>query len=85
MPVDFTKVRAMREQQLLTQQQAAERAGWKGPNAKVRWSDFEKAKYPDPQLSTIEAVCEALGCAITEILIPQDKRRRPSGSAGSKG
>lgn len=91
MPVDFAEIRRRREKIGLTQQEAAARAGWTGPNDKVRWFDLEKGKYPDPQISTLEAAARALECSVQDLLVREptvlsaQRRRRPSGAAGSKG
>ena len=89
MPVDFARIRELREKKQLTLQEAANRAGWTNANARVRWSDFEKGRYADPQLSTLESICRALDCDLLDIItrpVPAgQKRKRPSGAAGSKG
>lgn len=95
MPIDFEKIKQLREAAGLTQGAAAEAAGFKGPHAKIRWYEFEAGKYRDLRVSTLEAVAAALGVPITELLTgppakpspgaQPSRRKRPSGSAGSKG
>lgn len=64
MPINPTAIRAARESLGLTQQQAADAAGIARPN----WARLEAGNRPDPQLSTVEAVAEAIGVRVESIL-----------------
>jgi transcriptional regulator with XRE-family HTH domain len=97
MPVNFDKIRELRDAAGLTQSQAAARAhelnpkSFNGPNAKIRWADIERGRFKDPQISTLELVAQVVGCQARDLLTdvpparPQSRRRRPSAAAGSKG
>lgn len=88
MPLNHAEIRRRRELLTLTQDEAARRAGFKGPQAKVQWHDVESGKKADPRISTVERVASALGCLVDDLLVKDaaaQKRSRPSGSAGSKG
>lgn len=92
MPVNTVEIRARRELLKLSQEAAGERAGLGvGVSARVRWNVIESGKKPDLRISTLEAIAAVLGCMVQDLLIPKtprraaQKRRRPSGAAGSKG
>lgn len=65
MPLNIEYIRARREQLKLTQAQAAERAGF--PNLQ-KWSQYEKGRIKDPQLSTLEAMARALRCGVAKLV-----------------
>lgn len=67
MPVDVTYIRQRRMQLGLTQQQAADAAGF--PNLQ-KWSQYENGRIPDPQLSSLEAIAKALRCKVRRLLKP---------------
>jgi transcriptional regulator with XRE-family HTH domain len=106
MPVNFEKIKQLREALNLTQTAAASAAGafgaksFAGAHGKMRWSDLESGRFPDPRISTLEAVAAVLRVPVQALLAPaaprakppaavrspvQSRRRRPSGEAGSKG
>lgn len=65
MPLNTEYIRTRREQLGLTQAQAAERAGF--PNLQ-KWSQYENGRIPDPQLSSLEAIAQALNCKVAKLL-----------------
>ena len=100
MPVSQKEIAARREKLGLTMEEAAARAGFTGPNARIRWYEVESGKIADPRASTLEKVAGALGCRVDDLLVkradkaaareqkdkaPAQKRSSRSGSAGSKG
>ena len=91
MPVNQKEIAARREKLGLTMEEAAARAGFTGPNARIRWYEVESGKIADPRASTLERVAGALGCLMDDLLVkkekpaPAQKRSSRSGSAGSKG
>jgi transcriptional regulator with XRE-family HTH domain len=90
MPLNHAEVKRRRELLTFTLDEAARRAGFKGPQARVQWHDIESGKKADPRISTVERVAAALGCLVDDLLVkdkaaPRQKRSLPSGSAGSKG
>lgn len=98
MPVNHQRIRELRELRTLNQQEAADRAGFRGPNGKVRWSNIEIGRYENLRIDTLEIVAWVLGVQVPELLTPIDlkaplkvrrgarqNRRRPSGAAGSNG
>lgn len=98
MPVNFSKIRELRDLRTLNQQEAADRAGFGGTAGKVRWNDIENGKYANLRIDTLEVVAWVLGVQVAELLIPIDlaapmklkrsarqNRRRPSSEAGSNG
>ena len=89
MPVNVPEIRRRRDLLKLTQQEAGERAGFKESAAKVQWHAVESGKYANPRLDTLEALAGALRCQVADLLVPLQSpgqiRKRPSGSAGSKG
>jgi transcriptional regulator with XRE-family HTH domain len=98
MPVNFAEIKRRREQLSLTMEEAARRAGHAGDRARIWWNDVESGRAsPDLRISTLEAVARVLGCRVDDLLTGEppgpvgrptpapQKRRRPSGSAGSKG
>ena len=62
--MDISKITKLREDLGLTQQQAAERAGF----TLQRWNDIERGREPNPKLNTIEAVAKALEVKAAELL-----------------
>jgi transcriptional regulator with XRE-family HTH domain len=65
MPLNLEYIRQRREQLGLTQQQAADAAGF--PNLQ-KWSQYETGKIPDPQLSSLESIARALKCKVGKLL-----------------
>ena len=57
-------IQRLRLESGLSQSQAANLVGWTAQ----RWSDLENDRHPDPRLSTLVSVCNALGCEITDLL-----------------
>src|SRR5690349_4502957 len=97
MPVNFEKIRSLRQARM-SQQEAADRAKFQGPSGKVRWSDIELGRHPNLRIDTLEIIAWVLGVQVYELLIPIDlvaplkfkrsmrqNRRRPSAAAGSNG
>lgn len=79
MPLDFAKIKQLREAAGLTLKQAGELAGYDAAQARQRWHFFEAGTNPDPKLSTLERICTVLGCTAADILTPDSpllKRRR---------
>ena len=52
----------------MTQQEAASRAGFKGDNARARWSDIECGRKANPSIDTVGSVARALDCTIDELM-----------------
>jgi transcriptional regulator with XRE-family HTH domain len=75
MPVNFDKIRELRNALSLTQQDAADRAGFGEPNGKMRWNNIERGRYADLRLHTLEAVASALGVQVAELLVPIELNR----------
>lgn len=63
--VNGAAVKACRESAGLTQSQAATALGW----TVQRWSDFEKARHPNPRIGTLLAVCSVLKCKVEQLLV----------------
>lgn len=90
MYIDNAKIRQLRDAQGLSQQAAGEAAGFDKAAARIRWWDIESGKTKDPQISTVLAVCRALGCRVQDLVVQDWPRRRqkrsvPSSDAGSNG
>ena len=66
--MNLDEIRRRREEIGYTLQQAADAAGFEGPDVRVRWREIETGKYADPRLSTIEAVARALRCGVSQLL-----------------
>ena len=64
-PLNLDYIRKRRIALKLTQAQAAERAGF--PNLQ-KWSQYERGRIADPQLSTLEAIAKALRCKVANLL-----------------
>lgn len=65
MPLNTEYIAARRAALGLTQQQAADLAGF--PNLQ-KWSQYEKGRIPDPRLSSLEAIAKALRCKVAKLL-----------------
>ena len=65
MPIDHEKIRALREQAGLTQQQAAERARIAG---KQEWWKIETGRKQAVRLDTLERIARALGVGAKDLL-----------------
>ena len=84
MPLNRDAIELLRKDLGISQETAGERAGFgKGATARVRWQQVIHATN-DPQLSSVEAIAAALQTDVNSILLPIQKRRRPSSAAGSK-
>jgi len=64
-PLHVEKIKRLREQLGLTQEEAAKRAGLKGRQA---WSNVENGWLTNPTLKTVENVARALGVKARDIL-----------------
>lgn len=72
MPMDTQYIVSRRLQLKLNQEEAATRAGWTKNSiaaGKVKWSELEHGRYPDPRLSSLEAIATALQCGIDDLLV----------------
>lgn len=65
--VDKNRIRAYRERSGMNGADVARALGWKAQ----QWSDFESARHPNPRIGTILAVCDVLGCEVTDLLRPR--------------
>lgn len=65
MPLDTAKIRRLREELGLSQEQAAKIAGLTG---RARWSQLEAGAIANPTLKTIEGMARALGVKARDLL-----------------
>jgi len=63
--LDTNKLKRLRENAGLTQDQAAKLAGM--PN-RQRWNDIESGRKANVTLSTLDAICSALKCSAQDLL-----------------
>src|SRR4051812_41649109 len=76
MPVNFDKIRELREAARLTQTAAAAHANklnprlFRGAAGRVQWADVETGRVHDPHISTLETVAAVLGCRVEDLLAP---------------
>lgn len=73
MPVDFSKITAMREKRQLTQDEAARAAGMK---TRQQWYAIESGRRPRLSVDTLEKIATALGVPPCELLTP-DPHAKP--------
>jgi len=64
-PINFEKIRELREKLGLTQLEAAKRAGFK---TKQEWYRIESGENGDLRVSTLESVAAALGVKAKDLL-----------------
>jgi transcriptional regulator with XRE-family HTH domain len=64
-PLDVAKIKALREKLGLSQEQAAQKAGFRGRQA---WSNIESGQQGNPQLMTIERIAKVLGVKAKDLL-----------------
>lgn len=64
-PLDHAKIKALREQLGLSQEEAAQRAGLKTRQA---WNNIESGSRPNLQLHTLERIAKALGVKARDLL-----------------
>jgi transcriptional regulator with XRE-family HTH domain len=65
MPLDTDKIKYLREKLGLTQEQAAERAGFKTRQA---WNNIESGRQASISLATLEKIASALGTTAKKLL-----------------
>lgn len=72
MALNTDYIRQRREALGLTQQQAADAAGF--PNLQ-KWSNYENGRIPDPRLSSLEAIARALKCSVAKLVsgVPSER------------
>lgn len=63
--LDTGKIRGLREQAGLTQQQAAEKAGLE---SRQRWHQIESGSTPNIELDTLDRIAKALGVKAKDLL-----------------
>lgn len=64
MGIDYGKIRALREKLGLSQDEAAQKAGFKGRSA---WNNFECGRR-EPRIATLEKIAAALGVKARDLL-----------------
>lgn len=72
--VDKNRIKACRQRSGMNGADVARALGWKAQ----QWSDFESARHPNPRIGTILAVCEVLGCEVTDLLRPKLLKKHES-------
>lgn len=72
MPVDFAKIRQLREARGLTQAQAATAAGFdvRPELARQVWYTIEAGRRPNVTIDTLERVAHVLGVTASDLLTP---------------
>lgn len=65
MPVDFVKIKTLRESRGLSQEEAATLAGLSGKQA---WNAIERGRKPGISVDTLEKIAKALRCSPAELL-----------------
>jgi transcriptional regulator with XRE-family HTH domain len=64
-PLDYAKIKRLREQLGMTQEEAAQRAGLGNRQA---WNHFETGRRPDIRLTQLERIAAALGVKARDLL-----------------
>ena len=65
MPLDFEKIRRLREQKGWSQEEAARASGL---STRQRWNDIESGRKASITINTLEKIAEALGVSARELL-----------------
>lgn len=63
--LDTDKIRQLRQAKEWTQEQAAQRAGLRGP---ARWNDIESGRRINVTIDTLERIAKALGVKARDLL-----------------
>ena len=74
--VDHEKIRRLREEMVLTLDEAARAAGM---GSRVRWWELERGRIRDPRVSTLQLVARVLDVAVDELLAEPTRRSAAAG------
>lgn len=81
MPVNFAKIRALREQQKLTMEEAAQRAGF---GHRQRWYEFESGRRNRVYVDQLEKIAAVLGVRAGDLLADDDPQPPAKQSGGRR-
>lgn len=65
MPLDIAKIKQLREAMPLTQEQAAQRAGF---SSRQKWNDIENGRRMNLSIETLEKIASVLGVKARDLL-----------------